>query len=173
MTVLVTGATGFIGSHLVPKLIEYGHEVVTLHRYVTGRYILGKDVESVYSDLQDYSSISRIINETKPEIIINLAAISAVSYSYDHPQEVTTINYKGVINLAESNRLHNSNLIQFIQAGTSEEYGNQIDFPIKETAKCYPNSPYAVAKHASTLYLEYMKDALNSSNGRSQLAFLR
>ena len=160
MKILVTGGTGFIGSHLIPKLVDAGHEVTALHRYVTGRYVLGEDVDIVHADLKDYSGISMIVNKLQPEIVINLAAISAVSYSYDHPQEVTKVNYFGVVNLAESNRVHNPNLKQFIQAGTSEEYGNQApkDIPINEEKTLYPNSPYAVAKAASTHYLEYMRD---------------
>ena len=158
MKILVTGGTGFIGSHLIPRLVEKGHEVTSLHRYVTGRYVLGENVESVFADLQDSQGIRDVIGKVDPEVIIHLAAISPVAYSYDHPQEVTKTNYLGLINLVEACRELGS-VDHFISAGTSEEYGNQENIPIREDAKLYPKSPYAISKAASTKYLEYMRDA--------------
>lgn len=159
MRVLLTGATGFIGSHLLPKLCELGHDVHALHRYVTGRYILGENYQCVFADLQDHKGIKSVVRDIDPEVCIHLAAISPVAYSYDHPQEVNKTNYIGLINLAEACRTETSEFKHFITAGTSEEYGNQLQIPIKETAHLYPNSPYAVSKAASTKYLEYMRDA--------------
>lgn len=159
MKILVTGGTGFIGGHLIPKLVQRGHDVYALHRYVTGRYVLGKNVKSVYADLKDYSAVEGAVKLVQPEVVIHLASISPVAYSYDHPQEVTRINYLGLVNLAEAVRINCENIQHFIAAGTSEEYGNQTTFPIKETARLKPNSPYAVAKVAATKYLQYMYDA--------------
>lgn len=157
--ILLTGGTGFIGSHLVPKLVEEGHEVTTLHRYVTGRYVLGENVKTIFACLRDNEGIRNAVKEADPEVCIHLAAISPVAYSYNHPQEVTLTNYLGLINLAEACRTQTTDFKQFITAGTSEEYGNQNHFPIREDAVLRPNSPYAVSKAASTLYLEYMRDA--------------
>lgn len=154
--ILVTGATGFIGQKLVPRLVEQGYDVTVMHRYVTGRYRLGENVKAVFADLKDYSGVERAVKVIHPDRVINLAAISPVSYSYDHPQEVTLINYIGVINIAEACRLNVPRFKQFIQAGTSEEYGNHQSFPLHEDYPKYPNSPYAVAKTAATKYLEYM-----------------
>lgn len=154
----MTGATGFIGSHLIPKLIERGHDVTALNRYVTGRYVLGETRELI-ADLKDQKGIAEAVQEADPEVCIHLAAISPVAYSYNHPQEVTETNYLGLINLAEACRQLTSDFKQFISAGTSEEYGNQKEIPIKETAKLHPNSPYAVSKAASTLYLQYLYEA--------------
>ena len=161
MRCLVTGTTGFIGSVLAPRLAELGHDVYCLERYVTGRYCLGKHpaLKTVYADLNDYAEVDRHIRMLKPEVIIHLAAISAASYSYDHPLEVQETNYLATVHLAESARRHDPNLIQFLQAGTSECYGNQKLFPITEDARFYPNSPYAVAKVAAVEYLRYMHDA--------------
>jgi nucleoside-diphosphate-sugar epimerase len=158
MRILLTGSSGFIGSHLLPKLVNAGHEVTALHRYVTGRYVLGENVKTVFACLRDNEGIRNAVKEADPETCIHLAAISPVSYSYEHPQEVTLTNYLGLINLAEACRTQTTDFKHFITAGTSEEYGNQPVTPIKEDAKLYPNSPYAVAKASSTKYLEYMRD---------------
>ena len=157
--ILVTGASGFIGQRLVKELSDLEYDVWALLRYVTGRYRLGENVKCVFADVTDYSSIIRVLKTVRPEIVIHLAAISPVSYSYDHPQEVNEVNYLGTVNLAEGCRIELPHLKQLIFAGTSEEYGNQMTFPIKETAICYPNSPYALAKNASTNYLKYMNVA--------------
>jgi GDP-mannose 4,6-dehydratase len=159
MKVLTTGGSGFIGSHLISKLIGFGHEVYSLERYVTGRYILGARRSMVFGDLRDSVSIRRLVKEVQPEAVIHLAAISPVSYSYDHPQEVFEVNALGTINLAEACMREVSNFKHFLYAGTSEEYGNQDKFPITEDAELRPNSPYSVSKVAADKYLQYMRAA--------------
>lgn len=161
MKILVTGATGFIGSNLVPKLLEDGHDVYCLERYVTGRFVLGgvRNAKTVFGDLREYFAIRRIVQEIQPEAVIHLAAISPVSYSYDHPVEVTEANFIGTINLAEACLRESHSFKHFLFAGTSEEYGNQEIVPVKETAELRPNSPYSVSKVASDKYLCYLKDA--------------
>jgi nucleoside-diphosphate-sugar epimerase len=163
--VLVTGGSGFIGSHLIPKLLELGHDVYSLERYVTGRYILGgrRMVKTVFGDLRDLFAVRKILREIQPEAVIHLASISAVSYSYDHPNEVLETNFLCTLNLAESCLREIPHFRQFLFAGTSEEYGNQETFPIKEDAELHPNSPYAVSKVASDKYLQYMRDAYDFS----------
>jgi nucleoside-diphosphate-sugar epimerase len=158
MRILVTGGTGFIGSHLVPRLLSEGHEVYSLERYVTGRYVLG-EVKAVFADLRDAFAVRKVVREVQPEAVIHLASISPVSYSYDHPQEVFETNALGTINLAEACLREVHHFEHFLFAGTSEEYGNQEKFPITEEAELRPNSPYAVSKVAADKYLQYMKDA--------------
>jgi nucleoside-diphosphate-sugar epimerase len=159
MKILVTGGSGFIGSHLIPELVNIGHDVYSLERYVTGRYILGgrREVKTVFGDLRDHFITRKIIKETQPEVVIHLASISPVSYSYEHPLEVLETNFLGTINLAESCLREVHNFKHFLFAGTSEEYGN-VESPIKETAELHPNSPYSVSKVASDKYLHYMRD---------------
>lgn len=159
--VLCTGATGFIGSHLIPELEDLGYDVWALLRYVTGRRITGQKVKSVFADIRDPVAVRQAIRLVQPDYVIHLAAISPVSYSYEKPQEVTETNYIGTINLAEACLRECPAFKGFLFAGTSEEYGNQDpdNIPINEEAFCHPNSPYSVAKHAATNYLEYMRDA--------------
>ncbi len=154
--VLVTGVTGFIGSHLAPKLAEMGCEVYTLQRQTAGRFVQGQTGNSVFCDLRDFFAVRKVIAELQPDIVAHVAAISPVAYSYDHPQEVLAVNTIGTVNLAEACLREVPSFKHFLFAGTSEEYGNQKDFPIKETAELMPNSPYSVSKVAADGYLQYM-----------------
>ena len=160
MKVLVTGATGFIGSHLVPRLVEQGYDVYTLERYVTGRYVLGqrREIKTVFGDLREHFAVRRIIREVQPDIVIHLAAISPVAYSYDHPHEVIETNFLATVNLAESCLREVPHFKQFLFASTSETYGNGPSPKTEETPQ-NPNSPYAVSKLACEKYLLYMHDA--------------
>ena len=161
MKILVTGGSGFIGSHLIPKLMELGHDVYCLERYVTGRYILGdkRHVKTVFGDIRNVFDIRQIIRTIRPEAAVHLASISPVSYSYDHPHNVMETNFLGTLNLAEICLREAPNFRHFLFAGTSEEYGNQENISIKETADLHPNSPYAVSKVAADKYLQFMRDA--------------
>ena len=160
MRVLVTGTTGFIGGQLAPRIIEKGHDVYGLERYVTGRYVLGRsrDVKTVFGDLRNHFAIKNIIKEVQPEIVVHLAAISPVSYSYDHPNEVIETNFLGTVNLAELCLREVTHFKQFLFASTSETYGNGPT-PKTEGMPLNPNSPYAVSKVAAEKYLLYMRDA--------------
>jgi len=159
--VLVTGGSGFIGSHLIPRLIELEYDVHSLERYVTGRYVLGgrRVVKTIFGDLRDHFAIRDLIRKIQPDAVVHLAAISAVAYSYDHPNEVLETNILSTVNLAECCLREVPHFKHFLFAGTSEEYGNQEDMPIKETAELRPGSPYAVSKVAADKYLQYMCDA--------------
>ncbi len=159
--VLITGATGFIGKELVSRISRDRYEVHALERYVTGRYSLdqGANVIRHHANLSDYSHVKSIIREVKPDVVLHLAAISAVSFSYDHPIEVSEVNYVGSVNLAEACYREVPDLKQFITAGTSEEYGlalKDTKHKLTEDTPMKPNSPYAVAKTAFNQYLEYM-----------------
>lgn len=163
---LLTGSTGFIGSRLLERLIEYdlGDDlgINVLERYVTGRYgNLNRSVSTHFGDLRDFSSIRSIVKLVQPDIVIHLAAVSPVSYSYDHPNEVIDTNLHGTVNLAEACRKNCENLEAFIVAGTTDEYGTTPDRPASEESRCFPNSPYSVSKHAATEYLLHLSRAFH------------
>lgn len=159
LKILITGGTGFIGSNLIRELIKLNHEVYNLERYVTGRHTQSKACSTFFADLRDGFAVRKIIRDLNPDYILHLASISAVSYSYDHPQEVIEANFLGTVNLAEAALKETHNLKQFLFAGTSEEYGNN-GFEVQvETNPTMPTSPYAVSKLACERYLDYMKEA--------------
>ncbi len=160
----MTGATGFVGKELAEKLIEKKYEVHSLERYVTGRYSFDSNskITNHYASLTDFTAIRHIVKELQPDYVMHLAAISPVSFSYDHYVEVTEVNYLGTINLAEACYREVPKFKQFIAAGTSEEYGMTLQNTkdrLTENSELIPNSPYAVAKVASDLYLRYLYKA--------------
>lgn len=161
LRILVTGTSGFIAPHLANALALAGYKVFGLQRYVTGRtnYLTCGQVNTEYANLCDYVQVRQLIKNIKPDVVFHLAAMSPVSYSYDRYLEVNETNYIATVNLAEACYRTSENLKHFLFAGTSEEYGNQTEFPIKETAPLKPNSPYAVSKVAANHYLEYMHEA--------------
>ena len=166
--ILLTGATGFIGQELLKRLMDMdnAYEVHVLERYMTKRYSLEQKQDYIthYASLTDYPAIKNIVHEVKPDYVIHLAAISPVSFSYEHPIEVNEINYLGSINLAEACRREVPEFKQYIFAGTSEEYGMNLSAPnvlLTEESSLMPNSPYAVSKVATDFYLRYMGLAYN------------
>jgi len=161
--VLITGTTGFIGGHLRDLLLEKGYEVYSLERYVAGR--IGKVdpyIKDVYfADLRDIFAITKAINDIKPDIVIHLAAMTAVAYSYAHPQETIETNFLGTVNLAEV-CTKCSSIKQFIFASSAEVYGISPEKIKKETDNnLIPNTPYAVSKYAAETYLNYLYKAYN------------
>lgn len=161
MRILVTGATGFVGSRLLERLAEMGgHDLYSMQRYVTGRYVLGADhgVKVVFCDLRDQFAVKCAIRDVQPEVVFHLAAISPVSYSYDHPNEVLDTNLTGTVNLAEACLREVPHFKHFLFASTSETFGNG-PVPKREDTPQAPNSPYSVAKHAAEKYVLYMWDA--------------
>ncbi|MEP1421142.1 MAG: GDP-mannose 4,6-dehydratase [Erythrobacter sp.] len=156
---LITGITGQDGSYLAQFLLEKGYEVHGIKRrsssFNTQRidHIYQDPHESDpkltlhYGDLTDTSNLTRIINETQPDEIYNLAAQSHVAVSFDAPEYTADVDALGTLRLLEAIRfLGLEKKTRFYQASTSELYGLVQETPQKETTPFYPRSPYAVAK---------------------------
>lgn len=152
---MVTGESGFMGSHLVPMLLKQGHEVYSLHRHVSNRPV-NSEANIVYGDIKDSVFLNKEIPMINPEVIIHLAGLTPVSLSHEQPIEYTETNYVGTLNLAHAS-MKCSNLKMFLYNTTSECYGIQDDedIPINESAQLKPNTPYAVSKAASEMYFKY------------------
>lgn len=157
MRVLITGITGFVGSHLADYIIE-NHPEVEVFGMVRWRsrmenilHIVDK-VVLVEADLKDIVSLKKCLVDIKPDRIFHLAAQSFVPTSWKLPAETFAINSIGQINLFEA--VLSLNLSPKIQVtGSSEEYGhvNSDEIPMKETNPLRPLSPYAVSKVAQDL----------------------
>jgi GDP-4-dehydro-6-deoxy-D-mannose reductase len=160
MRALITGITGFAGSHLAEYLLKEqpGVEVYGTLRWrsrMDNIEHLGKRIHLVEADLRDYSSMHRALEETRPDFIFHLAAQSFVPSSWSAPNDTIVTNVTGQTNLFEAIRI--LKLDPTVQlACSSEEYGLVLpdEVPIKETNPLRPLSPYAVSKVAQD-YLGY------------------
>ncbi|OGS19483.1 MAG: GDP-mannose 4,6-dehydratase [Elusimicrobia bacterium RIFOXYA2_FULL_50_26] len=151
MRVLITGITGFVGSHLAEYLLKMKDvEVWGIERWRSSKTNiehLKQQLKIIECDLKDATSIEKAVREIKPEKIFHLAAQSFVPTSWHAPAETISTNIIGQLNLFEAVR--ETGIDPVIQiAGSSEEYGmvypNEI--PIKETNPLRPLSPYGVSK---------------------------
>jgi len=160
MRILITGAAGFVGCHMLAPLIEREHEVFSLERHRSWREPLGASTAGrpVFCDLRDHFAVRQVVREVQPEAVIHLAAISPVSYSYDHPNEVLEANLTGTVNLAEACLREVPQFRQFLFASSSETYGKG-PVPKTEETPQNPNSPYSVSKLAAEKYVLYLRDA--------------
>ncbi len=148
MKVLLTGITGFAGSHLADLLIEQGYEVHGTRRWRSPlaniQHILNK-ITLHDCDLRDLSSLVSVLRQVKPDRIHHLAAQSYVPYSYIVPADTLETNIIGTCNLLEAVR--QLDLHPFIHlCSSSEVYGQPIKTPMKETHPTFPISPYGVSK---------------------------
>jgi GDPmannose 4,6-dehydratase len=156
---LITGITGQDGAYLAEMLLNKGYIVHGLKRrsslFNTDRIDhLYKDPHEKdcrlflhYSDLTDSSSLIRVIQETQPDEIYNLAAQSHVAVSFETPEYTANSDALGTLRILEALRiLKLTEGTRFYQASSSELYGLVQEIPQKETTPFYPRSPYAVAK---------------------------
>jgi GDPmannose 4,6-dehydratase len=158
-TALITGITGQDGSYLAEFLLAKGYEVHGIRRrtsqFNTGRIDhLYRDphdpqarLKLHYGDLSDSSNLTRIIKETQPHEIYNLAAQSHVAVSFESPEYTADVDALGTLRLLEAIRfLGLQEHTRFYQASTSELYGLVQSVPQSEGTPFHPRSPYAVAK---------------------------
>ncbi|HWN43331.1 MAG TPA: GDP-mannose 4,6-dehydratase [Thermoanaerobaculia bacterium] len=160
MRALITGMTGFAGSHLAEYLLAEhpGVEVYGTHRWrsrMENVEHLRSKVKLLEADLRDYTSMHAALERSRPDVIFHLAAQSFVPSSWTAPNDTLTTNVSGQTNLFEAVRaLRLDPVIQI--ACSSEQYGLVLpgETPIKETNPLRPLSPYAVSKVAQD-YLGY------------------
>jgi len=157
---IITGITGQDGAYLAQLLLEKGYKVFGAYRRTSSQNFWRMDYLGIRNhpnlmlvehDLIDAASTIRMVSETKPDEIYNLAAQSFVHVSFDQPLATSMITGIGVTHMLEAIRIVNKN-IKFYQASTSELYGKVQEVPQKETTPFYPRSPYGVSK----LYAHWM-----------------
>ena len=155
---LITGITGQDGSYLAELLLDKGYEVHGIKRrtslFNTQRIdhlfddpkIGNSSLFLHHADMNDSSSLVRVINEVKPDEIYNLAAQSHVAVSFEEPEYTANSDAVGTLRILEALRILNMESTKFYQASTSELYGLVQEVPQSEKTPFYPRSPYAVAK---------------------------
>ena len=151
---LITGVTGQDGSFLAEFLLEKEYEVHGVIRRSSSynqerleEVMSNENFHLHYGDVTDTSSVIRIINETKPDEIYNLAAQSHVRVSFDMPEYTQDVDAAGTLKILEAVRMLGlTETTRIYQASTSELYGKVQEVPQKETTPFYPRSPYGVAK---------------------------
>ncbi|RDS76754.1 GDP-mannose 4,6-dehydratase [Alteriqipengyuania lutimaris] len=179
-TALITGITGQDGAYLAQLLLDKGYQVHGVKRrsssFNTGR------IEDIYQDphekdarfhlhygdLTDSTNLIRLVQETQPDEIYNLAAQSHVAVSFETPEYTANADAVGALRLLEAMRiLKLEEKTRFYQASTSELYGLVQEVPQRETTPFYPRSPYAVAKlYAYWIVVNYREAyGIHASNG--------
>jgi dTDP-glucose 4,6-dehydratase len=161
--ILVTGAGGFIGSHLVEYLIEQGHQVRAFVRYNSRNYWGWLDsskklseIEIFSGDIRDYDSVFESVKGI--DYIFHLAALIGIPYSYYSPLAYIKTNIEGTYNVLQAARKLNTQRV--IHTSTSEVYGTAQTVPIDESHPINPQSPYSATKSsadylAKSFYLSF------------------
>lgn len=148
MKALVTGADGFIGSHLTEQLLKEGYEVRALSQYNSFNIwgwlegLSSPGLEIVSGDVRDASFCREIAQGC--DVIFHLAALIAIPYSYVAPESYVDTNIKGTLNMCQAARA--AGVKRLIVTSTSEVYGTAIEVPIKESHPKQPQSPYSATK---------------------------
>jgi len=154
--ILITGITGFVGSHLADFLIKKNNcEVYGIDRPNSNETNINnfkKHIKLFKCDITDFQSVKSIIQDIKPVNIFHLAAIGAGPDSFTNPREILYNNIMGTLNILES--LKNTGIkAKTLISGSSEEYGmvTKQEVPVYETNQLRPFNPYAVSKASQTL----------------------
>lgn len=177
---LITGITGQDGAYLAEFLLDRGYIVHGVKRRSSSintsridhlyrdRHDRGVRFFLHYGDMTDSTALIRLMSETQPTEIYNLAAQSHVQVSFETPEYTANTDATGTLRLLEAIRiLKLGKAVRFYQASTSELYGKVVETPQRETTPFYPRSPYAVAKlYAYWITVNYREAyGLHASNG--------
>jgi UDP-glucose 4-epimerase len=156
MKALVTGGAGFIGSHLVEKLLGLGHEVRVVDNFTTGKRDnltpcarFGRALEVVEADVRDAGRMKELA--VGCEVVFHEAAIVSVPYSVEHPQETHDVNLQGTLNVLEAAK--SAKVRRVVFASSAAVYGDAPGLPKHEGMVPTPISPYGLEKLAGEHYL--------------------
>jgi len=144
MRILVTGGAGFIGSHLVDRLIEEGDKVIVIDNLSTGKKENLNPKAKFYKINICNSKIAQVFKKEKPEIVFHLAAIPRVLISVENPFETSRINILGTINIFKASI--DAKVKRVIFASSSSVYGEQKELALREDMAPNPISPYGLQK---------------------------
>ncbi len=150
--VVVTGAGGFIGSHLVERLAQLGAEVTAFVRYnsrneqgLLEATELERELRVKYGDITELDTVRSLVKGA--DVVFHLAALVGIPYSYVHPTEVVDVNTIGTLNVLIAAREHDASKV--VVTSTSEVYGSALFTPMGESHPKQPQSPYSASKIAA------------------------
>jgi NAD dependent epimerase/dehydratase len=164
--VLITGAEGFIGSHLTERLVELGADVTALAQYNsfnswgwidTFDKKVKDSIKVVTGDIREYDGMKRIIKGQ--EVVLHLAALIAIPYSYLSPMAYVRTNVEGTTNVLEACREYDVEKI--VHTSTSETYGTALYVPIDEKHPMQGQSPYSASKIGADMMAESYYKSFN------------
>jgi dTDP-glucose 4,6-dehydratase len=153
---LVTGGAGFIGSHLVDRLMKEGYEVTILDDFSAGKveniqhYSDSRSFHLVKGDVRNLEDVKKAVRDV--DVVFHLAAIVNVPLSIENPSLVNHVNIQGTVNLLEASL--KKNIQQFIYISTSAVYGEARYLPINEEHPIMPLSPYGISKFTAEHYCD-------------------
>jgi dTDP-glucose 4,6-dehydratase len=156
---LVTGVTGFVGSHLAKELIRRGYKVFGVVRPCSSRDLhplsdVRESITLLTADIVNYTSMANALRSTNPDVVFHLAALTPVRYSFEHPFQYEQINYLATMNICHAFlELPDFKKRFLLAASTAEVYGPDVKTPTTEDSPLNPSSPYAVSKAAADMYL--------------------
>lgn len=157
--ILITGACGFIGSHLTEMMIKKGYNVIAFDRYNSNndygwlnKSKYKKHIEFELGDIRDFDSVYKVMKKAKT--VFHLAALIGIPYSYISPLAYIKTNVEGTYNVLESSKILNFENV--VITSTSETYGSAMYTPMDEEHRLFGQSPYAASKiSADQLSLSY------------------
>ena len=154
MKVLVTGGAGFIGSHLVDRLVQEGHEVIIVDNLVTGkRRNINRAARFYKLDVQSWR-LERVFRNERPNVVMHLAAQMDVRKSVEDPMFDAQVNILGTLNVLQQAVKHGVRKVVFSSSGGAI-YGEQETYPAPESHVTKPMSPYGLSKLCGEQYLSY------------------
>src|SRR3989344_2280385 len=163
MNCLVTGGAGFIGSHLVDRLLELGHSVTVLDNFSYGniknliKHHSNQNLKIVRKSVCD--DLNKLFQENKFDIVFHLAALLRVQHSIEFPEENHNVNVNGTFNLLNMCRKYN--VKKFIFSSSCATYGDQEETMLNEGLETNPMSPYAVQKLIGEKYCKLFNRLYN------------
>jgi len=160
MKFLVTGGAGFIGSHIVGRLLKEGHFVRVLDNFYSGKrenLLFTKDFELIEGDIRDKATCNRACNGI--DYVLHQAALRSVPKSMKAPHDYNAVNIDGTLNMLEAAR--ENKIKRFVLASSSSVYGDIDKFPEKEDFLPEPISPYALSKITGEYYCRIFSEHFN------------
>ena len=152
MKCLVTGGAGFIGSHMVDRLLKEGHEVAVIDNLSTGdaKNLRLTETSCHFGQLQDYKFSEEVFRQFKPEYVFHFAALPRVPRSLEDPVGTHDANVNATLVALELSRRYG--VKRFMYSASSSAYGVQDHMPCDESMKPRPISPYGLQKYIGELY---------------------